>query len=86
MACANTEVAACWMIWFLVRFTTSAATFVSTICDLGGGEVFHADAQVADGRVQRVLLERTQVGAQLRHLIDRLIRDLDRVVRAAALS
>src|SRR5581483_1123081 len=31
LACANTDVPACWMIWFLVRLTTSCATFVSRI-------------------------------------------------------
>ena len=31
LACASTEVAACWMIWFFVRLTTSAATLVSRI-------------------------------------------------------
>src|SRR5581483_1123080 len=43
---------------------------------LGGRQVLHADTQEPDRTLQCVLLEGSQIGAQLRHLRDRLVRDL----------
>ena len=65
------------MIWFLVRLTTSLATFVSRIWLSDACRFSTPTPRYWTVLSQRVLLERAQIGAKLRHLPDGFVRDLD---------